>query len=305
MFITWSSQQKKILSSYLTRKPIIMPNRPDSEPDNRPDSEPDNRPDSEPDNRPDSELDNRPDSELDNRPDSEPDNRPDNELDASSGDLNENILTDPSFKEKNTNTALFLPPGPHSFTYTSSCSLPPDDYPFDWLESDNDWEDIDQVYKPQKNYAVPDFQGPYGPYFPSYTSAAFSIFLKISQISRQHFNTFLEILRHDEFRVQDIPQSHKQCLRLLRSLPSLPIRLRHLPVTGNGTRSSSTTEPTYSYNVSDIVLRVLSTPYLRDHMHFGPGLKVSKPREFYHGLLWHESPMFGDENIRNENGIRN
>src|SRR3954462_6487333 len=35
----------------------------------------------------------------------------------------------------------------------------------------------------EKKRTVPNFQGPYGPYFPSYTSAVFSIFLKISRIS--------------------------------------------------------------------------------------------------------------------------
>ena len=174
--MTWRgvafTTKKKFPSAYLTHRPITMPkkrrlrlihsrrrkrrqfllNQLDNEPDGEPDSEPD--------------------SELDNKPDSEPD--------TSSEDSNENILTDSSSEEKNTNTAPFLSLGSHSFT---SCSLPPDDYPFDQLESDTDWEDIDQppqVYEPQKNRTVPNFQGPYGPYFPSYTSAAFSIFLKIS-----------------------------------------------------------------------------------------------------------------------------
>jgi len=62
------------------------------------------------------------------------------------------------------------------------------------------------------------------------------------------------------------------------------------------------TELTYSYNISNIILRVLSTRYLCDRMYFGPGLKVDKPREFYHGSLWRESLMFGDENVEIRKG---
>src|SRR4051812_31254109 len=120
------------------------------------------------------QLVNKPDSE----PDSESDNKPDSEPDISSEDSNENLLTNSSSSEEKNTNAPFLSLDSHS--------PPPDDYPFDQLESDTDWEDIDQppqVYEPQKNCTVPNFQGPYGPYFPSYTSAALSIFLKISQIS--------------------------------------------------------------------------------------------------------------------------
>jgi hypothetical protein len=38
-------------------------------------------------------------------------------------------------------------------------------------------------------------------------------------------------------------------------------------------------------------------------MYFGPGLKVDKPREFYHGSIWRESPMFGDESVNIGNGL--
>lgn len=33
------------------------------------------------------------------------------------------------------------------------------------------------------------------------------------------------------------------------------------------------------------------------HMYFGPGIDVENKSEFWHGSLWAESPLFGQENI--------
>jgi hypothetical protein len=32
-------------------------------------------------------------------------------------------------------------------------------------------------------------------------------------------------------------------------------------------------------------------------MYFGPGIKVKKPKEFWHGTLWRQSPLFAEDLI--------
>jgi hypothetical protein len=32
-------------------------------------------------------------------------------------------------------------------------------------------------------------------------------------------------------------------------------------------------------------------------MYFGPAVKVKKPKEFWHGTLWRQSPLFGEDTV--------
>jgi hypothetical protein len=170
------------------------------------------------------------------------------------------------------------------------------------------WEDIIinpnmKTYKPEQNRLPPTFSGAFSPYFPSYTTAALSLFLARSQLSRCHFNSLLAIIKHPKFSVSDLPKSYKQCRRLLHGLPSLPIFQRNLPVTSDGTRSMiGKIEPTYTHSVADITKRILSTKCIRNQMYFGSGQKVKQSKEFYHGQLWRESALFGDAHVHIHNG---
>jgi hypothetical protein len=51
----------------------------------------------------------------------------------------------------------------------------------------------------------------------------------------------------------------------------------------------------YCYSIKDILHRALSTTSLASAMYFGPAVKVRKPKEFWHGTLWRQSPLFGED----------
>jgi len=47
--------------------------------------------------------------------------------------------------------------------------------------------------------------------------------------------------------------------------------------------------------------RVLKNPSLLPKMYFGPGIVTSEKREFWHGDLWQDSLLFGEDKIRSKN----
>ena len=163
--------------------------------------------------------------------------------------------------------------------------------------SENDFSDLNET-EPISNYSNHSqyvYSGEYGPYFNSFTMAAFSVFLRMTKMSRRHFSTLLRILRHQHFKVADLPQPYADARRAFANIPTLPIHVRHLRVDkkkGSG-RSDEKTTPVYTHSLTDILCHVLSTPSLVSHMHFGPGVRVHEPTEFWHGTLWMESPLFG------------
>jgi len=70
-------------------------------------------------------------------------------------------------------------------------------------------------------------------------------------------------------------------------------------------RTPSTYESTKAaFTISPITYleRILNNPVLMSKMYFGPGVVSDERREFWHGELWQDSPMFGEHKteINNE-----
>jgi hypothetical protein len=81
---------------------------------------------------------------------------------------------------------------------------------------------------------------------------------------------------------------------MLYGLPTLPIRAQQVHIDKEHTYvTKATSVPAYHHPIGDIVYRILSTPSLKKDLYFGPGLKIDRPSEFWHGSLWRESPLFG------------
>jgi hypothetical protein len=51
----------------------------------------------------------------------------------------------------------------------------------------------------------------------------------------------------------------------------------------------------YQLSINDIIWHVLSNPSLVNDMYFGPGIDSETKSEYWHGTLWAESPLFGQE----------
>jgi hypothetical protein len=129
--------------------------------------------------------------------------------------------------------------------------------------------------------------------------AAFSIFLRISKISRRNFDLLLRILGHRHFNIADLPKSYAHARRAFCNIPTLPLEVRQVHINkrkGSG-RSGHEIVKVYTHSVKDLLMRVLSVSSLFSRMYFGPGIKVHEPCEFWHGTLWMESCLFGALNL--------
>ncbi|PKK56451.1 hypothetical protein RhiirC2_799977, partial [Rhizophagus irregularis] len=58
-----------------------------------------------------------------------------------------------------------------------------------------------------------------------------------------------------------------------------------------------TSKLAYYLSINDIIWYVLNNPSIIKHMYFGPGINAKIKSEFWHGSLWAESPLFGQEDI--------
>jgi len=135
----------------------------------------------------------------------------------------------------------------------------------------------------------------FGP-FPNISSALICLFLRMTHLSRSHFESLLKLLRHPNFRPTDIPSSYSTAQRYLSALPRMPIYMRNL--THYSTPAQVTNRVTaYYHHPTDIVQHVLRTRALRESMHFGYAIKTEKKSELWHGELWAESPLFGPGNL--------
>jgi hypothetical protein len=58
----------------------------------------------------------------------------------------------------------------------------------------------------------------------------------------------------------------------------------------------------YYLSIKDIIWNILNNPSLMQHMYFGPGQEVTHKSEYWHGNLWSESPLYGQNSITINNG---
>ena len=130
--------------------------------------------------------------------------------------------------------------------------------------------------------------------FPNFTTAALSVYLRVSKTSKRDFSTLLKILQDREFSQKDVPSSFKACCRYIRRLKSLPVQAR--TVVSKDLHGLTKVEVNI-YSIKDILYRALSTPSLASEMYFGPAIKVKKPKEFWHGRLWRQSSLFGEDTV--------
>ncbi|CAB4396299.1 unnamed protein product [Rhizophagus irregularis] len=78
----------------------------------------------------------------------------------------------------------------------------------------------------------------------------------------------------------------------------MPIRTRSIKINPKKTPSTSKeTKLCYYLLISDIIQSILNNPLLYDKLYFGPGIEAEEKKEYWHGDLWAESPLFGQEKI--------
>ena len=113
----------------------------------------------------------------------------------------------------------------------------------------------------------------------------------------------MRILTHKDFRTDDVVSNVRRLRKMRQRLPLL--KMSEHPVHISNKQTPSTSEPVksaYSISLLDYISRVLSTPSLASEMYFGPGVLMERRSEFWHGRIWHESPLFGQDSVKIRGG---
>lgn len=63
----------------------------------------------------------------------------------------------------------------------------------------------------------------------------------------------------------------------------------------------ASTRKAFSISPLTYLERILKNPLLLPKMYFGPGIVTSEKKEFWHGELWQDSTLFGEDKIRSKN----
>ena len=111
-------------------------------------------------------------------------------------------------------------------------------------------------------------------------------------------------MRHPDFQPKHVVENIRR-LRLSRNrLPLQTIRSHSVPIQNMKTPSTLTPfKEAYTISVTEHIKRVLNNNTLRSQMHFGPGIEAETKSEFWHGIIWQASPLFGQSSIQINQGI--
>ncbi|GES80432.1 hypothetical protein GLOIN_2v1790377 [Rhizophagus clarus] len=106
---------------------------------------------------------------------------------------------------------------------------------------------------------LPSYDGDFAPYFQNLTTAALFCWIYKHNILTNAYEDLVDIIMRPEFNRDHIMA--------------------------------------YQLSISDIIWNVLNNPSLLKEMYFGAGVDSKTKSEYWHGTLWAESPLFGQEQL--------
>ncbi|KAF0374651.1 HCP-like protein [Gigaspora margarita] len=115
-------------------------------------------------------------------------------------------------------------------------------------------------------------------YFDNSTSALLFCWLEKYITSTSAYDDLVDILQNPAFNINDV-------------------------INQKTSSTSKETQLCYYLSIIDIIWNILNNPILYDTLYFGPGVEVKSKKEYWHGDLWAESPLFGQDKIIINRGI--
>ena len=145
---------------------------------------------------------------------------------------------------------------------------------------------------------LPSFDGDYAPYFQNFTTAALFCWINKHNISTNAYEDLVDIITKPEFNRDHIVKNVRRFRTWRQHLPLLPISAKSISILSKKTPSTSKDfKMAYQLSINDIIWHVLNNPLLIKNMYFGPGVDSETKSEYWHGTLWAESPLFGQEKL--------
>ena len=145
---------------------------------------------------------------------------------------------------------------------------------------------------------IPSCDGEFAPYFNNYTTAALFCWLQKHNISTNAYEDLVSVIHNPQFDPTHVVKNVRRFRSWRKHLPLLPITTKSIKILSKKTPSTSRgSKLAYQFSISEIIWRVLNNPMLMKHMYFGPGVNSEIKSEYWHGTLWGESPLFGQNEI--------
>ncbi|GBC46847.2 hypothetical protein GLOIN_2v1880882 [Rhizophagus irregularis DAOM 181602=DAOM 197198] len=167
-------------------------------------------------------------------------------------------------------------------------------------EEDDSMNNSDVLEEESSNFEG--FDSEYGPYFPNFTSTMIFIWITKHMISTSAYEDLAKILTHPEYRKEDITKNIRQIRKWRDRLPLVKVRKHDVPLSMQRTPSTyASTKKAFTISPLTHLERILKNPLIMPKMYFGPGIVANEKREFWHGELWQDLLLFGENKIRTTN----
>ena len=119
-------------------------------------------------------------------------------------------------------------------------------------------------------------------------------------VATSAYEDLAKILTHPEYRKEDVTVNIRQIRKWRNRLPLVRICKHDVPLCSKRTPSTYTsTKNAFTISSLTYLERILNNPALMTKMYFGPGIVTDEKREFWHGELWQDSLLFGEDKIMN------
>ena len=150
---------------------------------------------------------------------------------------------------------------------------------------------------------LPSFDGDFAPYFQNLTTAALFCWIYKHNILTNAYKDLVDIIMRPEFNRDHIVKNIQRFRTWRERLPLPSISAKSISISSKKTPSTSKdSKMAYQLSISDIIWNVLNNPLLFKDMYFGAGIDSKTKSEYWHGTLWAESPLFGQEQLKISGG---
>jgi len=106
------------------------------------------------------------------------------------------------------------------------------------------------------------------------------------------------ILRHEEFTADDIVDNPRRLSKMRTRLPLLSVKRHDVAISRDRCHSGAqATKGTLTIAPTTHLQQMLRNPKILSKLYFGPGVEVEERSELWHGELWKESPLLGDQRL--------
>jgi hypothetical protein len=122
-------------------------------------------------------------------------------------------------------------------------------------------------------------------------------------IGTNAYQELVKIIRHPDFKANEVPYSVTTLKNIRKGLPLLPFTGKSININLNNTPSNTLPlKEAYTFSIKNYIHCIINNPTLMLKMYFGPGIEKTWKTELWHGDLWKESPLFGESIIVVNNG---